>query len=490
MRYAAIPLEVLIPKANVMKILYPTDILFRFCLFVSVILCGCSQEETFEEESTILTRSLKESPYIVDERCARSVATYFYSQLIESTGGVRQAESREVLPVFSDSGHLVMFAVNMIPEGYVLVSAVKTTVPVLSFCTVGSFGNFKFRDLTLQNLISAQDKLINLSEDDLQRRFMGFKHEWNLFPRDDKLMKTSVEQCSDYGNPIIAATFCDWDRQGWIFYDAQYWLQEKIHMPFLEGLETALAKYDRPVEWCDGVLQNKRSYIVLKTDSYITKTNSIPFSSAWDTGAPYNDCVPQSYPLSSQGVAVAQVLNHFGDNLITGYTRGAENKLKDIDEIAAFVYDVCTQLHTHFTPSWSQSTMSEMQGFFNAHSYAYDFSQSESFGSSLFMSSIDAGLPLIMEETDKDGNREACLLIGYVNRNVSRWYSLMVPNPATDDLMPFFEGQRWGDTGNATLYMTDNKGFSLKLPTREDAGGSSDWTPLREFITHLRKILK
>lgn len=380
-------------------------------------------------------------------------------------------------------GESVMFAIDFDSGGYVVLSASKSTSPIVASSLQGSFDT-AIASPFMEHLIDNAKTLITESFDYHADSMMVYARQWESLipPVKYNLHKSRAENSSSY-QAIIDRTIREWESQNLEVYEAMKWLRNGYgNCVYLPDLEALLAKFNMPVNWADGKPMNELSYIVVRhTLTYATSGDKCnPVTTKWNTNPPYNASVPGGFPLSSEAVALGRILHYLDDPSVLNFSASTINPLQNDTEVANFLYDVAKKINTSFGASYSYATYGNLlDAIATKYGYAYE---TGIVNDQNLLSSINNGSPSIIIEYDKSGRSHAWVCDGYRVVDDRIDYFLMVPVGQPEDMFgPYEPSAQWDEQRNSNVQF-NNSDASLYFNTFFEGGSTKE--PVYTYIKH------
>ena len=424
----------------------------------TLLLASCASDDNLPPPSAADASALASRSGVVSDIIDAETAEYAAAKVMNApVNGVEVTHPKLVsgsLPITNSEGATVMYAVNFESDGgFVILSASKKTIPIVASSERGNYDPSMLTSMFVARLINQASRHITESlhyPEDSLATYAGY---WSAIlppvaPTSIRLMSTLDASYQ----PIIDNAISNWYAQGYEVYEAQKWLMNEYGgCRYLPGLLELLEHLTTPVNWADNRPMYELSYIIIRHTLTYNKNDKQcdPVTTTWKTNAPYNTAVPNGMPLSSEAVALGQILHYFKDPVINNYSASASNPLQNNTEIANFLYDVAKNIHTVFGPSYSYATYENIKNTLS-QKYRYTF-QSGTFNEDQLINSISNGSPSIIIEYDLDGKSHSWVCDGYrlVSDRVD--YYLMAPVGQPEDLYGGFEPcGTWDENGNGS----------------------------------------
>lgn len=437
-----------------------------FC--IALMLAGCSYDDTPAVPSDpktpqLLSRSIETAT--IDAETATYVATKFINAHIDGQNVTSHKTAESTITIKNGDGKPVMYAVNFgIDDGFVVVSASRHTSPIVASSDRGSYHAFDSAKLFIQRLIRNASVQITKTFDYPYDSVANRVGEWSAllppkvhFHMHEKNASNSINTDSHYSD-IINKAVAEWVNNGYDVYSAQDWLQNPSgNYKELPDLDKLLNKMNMPVNWADGIAMNQLCLIIVR--HIITYTNSgekcDPIVTKWHVNSPYNSTVPKGMPLSSEAVAVSQMLHYFKHSSILDFSASASNPLQNNTEIANFLYDVACNIYTIFGSTYSYAPYDRMM-YALSSKYRYSYKTGE-FNENEIIYSINNGSPSIVIEYDEDGRSHAWICDGYRYVSDRIDYFLMAPVGQPEDVFgPYESSGQWDEYGNASVQFNNS----------------------------------
>ncbi len=422
------------------------------------LMTSCSQEG--EPEFGLSTSSVfgpqsrgGEVSSIIDAATAEYTATKYINAPVNGVAPAQPKTASNTTVINNSYGDPVMYAVNFEAGGYVIVSASKKTYPVVASSDQGSYDASVLATPFMSRLIYRYTNRITESFDYSADSLGTYALEWAalLPPAMPTLKMRRAASAASY-QPIIDKAIREWESRGLEVYEAQKWMKNETgaykDLPGLKELMDKLKKMY--VNWADGKPMSELSYITVR-HNYTYTFNSDPsnrLNTNWTTVSPYNAAVPGGMPLSSEAVALGQILNYFDDPTIYNFSSSSSSPLRNNTEIANFLYDVALNINTVFGSSYSYAPYQSLLGALN-NTYKYSYKYGETSDQKI-ISSINSGSPTIIIDYNLDGKSHAWVCDGYRVASVQTYYELMAPVGQPEDLFgPYEPVNTWDDYGNS-----------------------------------------
>lgn len=457
---------------NSIRFFMPVKVLF-ISMAISLILLSCSDKssELVSEcpiplAETVKTKATSSSLFVTPEE-AELVALRFSWETDSVANNGKPRESEGIWPLTDVRGRTGAYAVGFCGgHGYAIISASRATSPVVAFKKSGCYSPLAPLPAVIEASVEMAVALSVASMSLPQDSVSAHAGEWKHYLPADATPCIDTPQLSSHGNVFIENVLWEWLNAGWEVYDASYWIRNQIHLTKLDGLEETLAKLTTPVTWAGDVPQNKLAYIVYRPFLTTVTGNSVIWDTNWDPEGIYSQSVPDGKKVSTQSVAVGQLLNYHKDSSISGYTASGNNTFATDSEIARFLYALDLEMGTVFGESHSQTTLQAMKQVLASRKYLSTESQFDAAG---YMNSIDRGLPVILQATDKSGRSDAYVGTGYRQSIGEMRYALMVPSPSPFEATgPFFQARDWSACGWSENYFHYDQSIIMRQMTHKD----------------------
>lgn len=462
MHPTGIPSHSLIPT-TLMKPPSPTLAKTLPIIFLA-LLGACASDENPAIPSPVETPTLASRSMVSDDIIDAETAEYAaYKVMNAPVNGVEVTNPKNVsysLPLTNSEGMTVMYAVNFESEGgYVLLSASKKTLPVVAVSEKGNYNPNMLSSLFISRLIGRATQHITESFHYPEDSIGAYAGHWApllppIAPVSLRLRSTTRGGYQD----IIDMAVNQWYDEGCEVYDAVKWATNGYpECKFLPGLDNLLSTLWMQVSWADNKPMNELSFIVIRHNYFYEKTDAqcAPVTTNWKTISPYNAAVPGGLPLSSEAVALGQIIHYFNDPVINNFSASASNPLQNTTEIANFLYDVAKNVRTVFGPSYSYASFENVKAALS-NTYHYGFNYGE-FNEGNLIYSINNGSPAIIIDKDESGRSHAWICDGYRLASHRRDYYLMAPLGQPQDIFYGFECVGQWDENGVTNFEFENK---------------------------------
>lgn len=204
-----------------------------------------------------------------------------------------------------------MYAVNF-DKGYVLVSATKNLAPILAVVDNGSF--------SLEDMPSGRDIIVSqlISEADYWQKNGGnneHNEEWQYFTKlpDDEHPKALSRTVID-SDPWTAmyAQMIEFEDMGYECCRLSRFEDDQDFMPnnILEKFKSTARTEDNIWEQEYGENFMYETAIVVKRDKPTTNYGGYCITTKWNNAFPYNDLIPNNYPIGCVTIAVGQIMKY------------------------------------------------------------------------------------------------------------------------------------------------------------------------------------
>lgn len=274
----------------------------------SLLLLGCqagdlAQTPKGEEHDPIETlnsvNQCRISPdvSVLDSEDAAKVAMNFtFGQTTTKASG---EEVRSVVPIYGNSGEVVLYAVNL-NDGYVLVSSSKDSYPVFGYSERGEFDG-KETGTGMDVLMSEYKSVREQPSSTPDCRESWRRYEW-ISPVATTQTRSDI---SDDYSEIIESYLEEWYDKGYsvhYLYDKPESMPDDLYESFCQDAETEMG--DMP-----GFPYMECAIITYKS----TPTQEILeplLSTKWNQRAPYNNSDSQERPLGCTTIAAGQIMRY------------------------------------------------------------------------------------------------------------------------------------------------------------------------------------
>lgn len=408
-----------------------------------------------------ISRSSDKSSF-VDQATAEEVAKKFSSTLVEGEEEQQAKSISNTVTINNNDGLPVMYAVNFASdEGFVIVSASKATKPILAFSKVGCYSPDRVTSNFVRVMFERMSEVVTASFDYPSDSVKTYQSYWAalLPPEIPTKMMRRTNSSADY-QTVLNRVLQEWYEIGYRAYPVQDWLAgTTAEYHYLQNLDKVLEELTYKVWWNNDATVAELSYIILRDNE--TKRSSskycTPITTKWHINEPYNAYVPDGYPLSSEAVALGQLLHYRKDPSIMPHSRSESNPLQNNNEIASYLYDVATKINTTFSSTYSTVPFNSLTNALS-NIYKYDFTMPKPSESAL-ISSIDSGSPVLVVGYDRNGKSDAWICSAYEEVSISREYYLMSPVGDLENGIygPFEPQGQWNRYGESNFYFDDSK---------------------------------
>lgn len=275
----------------------------------SLLLLGCqagdlAQTPKGEEHDPIETlnsvNQCRISPdvSVLDSEDAAKVAMNFtFGQTTTKASG---EEVRSVVPIYGNSGEVVLYAVNL-NDGYVLVSSSKDSYPVFGYSERGEFDG-KETGTGMDVLMSEYKSVREQPSSTQDCRESWRRYEW-ISPV--ATTQTRADISDDYSE-IIESYLEEWYDEGYsvhYLYDKPESMPDDLYESFCQDAETEMG--DMP-----GFPYMECAIITCKTTTMQDRLEPL-LSTKWGQEAPYNNSDPQGSPLGCTTIAAGQIMHYY-----------------------------------------------------------------------------------------------------------------------------------------------------------------------------------
>ncbi|MDE7460981.1 MAG: C10 family peptidase [Paramuribaculum sp.] len=437
----------------------------------TLLLASCASNDNLPPPSAADASALASRSGVVSDIIDAETAEYAAAKVMNApVNGVEVTHPKLVsgsLPITNSEGATVMYAVNFESDGgFVILSASKKAIPIVASSERGNYDPSMLTSMFVSRLINQASRHITESLHYPEDSLTAYTEHWAaLLPPTIEVPIRILSSNENSYQEFIDKAVSLWYADGCEVYDAKKWQNNEYgSCKYLPGLDQLLESLSMQVSWADGKPMNELSFIVVRHTYTYTK-NEVgcdPVTTNWKTTAPYNSAVPNGMPLSSEAVAVGQILHYFKDPVINNFSASASNPLQNNTEIANFLYDVAKKVHTVFGSSYSYASYINVQTALS-QTYHYTY-QTGPFNEGELIYSINNGSPSIIIEYDIDGKSHAWICDGYrlVSDRIS--YYLMTPAGQPEDYFYGYEcAGEWDENGVSNFQFanqTDNIYFS------------------------------
>lgn len=274
----------------------------------SLLLLGCqagdlAQTPKGEEHDPIETlnsvNQCRISPdvSVLDSEDAAKVAMNFtFGQTTTKASG---EEVRSVVPIYGNSGEVVLYAVNL-NDGYVLVSSSKDSYPVFGYSERGEFDGKETgtgMDVLMSEYKSVREQPSSAPD---------CRESWRRYEWISSVATTQARSdISDDYSEIIESYLEEWYDEGYsvhYLYDKPESMPDDLYESFCQDAETEMG--DMP-----GFPYMECAIITYKS----TPTQEILeplLSTKWNQRAPYNNSDSQERPLGCTTIAAGQIMRY------------------------------------------------------------------------------------------------------------------------------------------------------------------------------------
>lgn len=435
-------------------------------VITAIVVCGaimsgaCTSDDYTPTADLLPTESFHllsrsgEVPTTIDATTAEYAATKIMNAPVDGIEVSSPKTASGSTTITNANGEPVMYAVNFEPAGgYVIVSASRKTMPVIATSDKGSYDPSKTLSPFIARLLDRACRHITASFNYPSDSLSAYADHWAavLPPAPPSTNRLKTAAAEEY-KKILEQVEKEWRAQGYEVYNAQTWQKgENGAYRYLSGLDLLLKDLKAPVSWADGKPMKELSYIIVRhLPTYATSGEKCdPITTDWNVDAPYNAAVPGGMPLSSEAVAVGQILHYFKHPTILNYSASSSNPLRNNTEISNFLYSVALNVNTVFQPTYSYATYENVKTALSMK-YGCTFQSGKINGDNLIYS-INNGSPSIIFEEDENNRSYAWICDGYRIVSDRIDYFLMAPLGQPEDLMHGFESiAQWDEYGSAS----------------------------------------
>lgn len=428
-----------------------------------------------KKSQRILSRSANESS-IIDVTTAEYVASKVINAPVDGTEPAQPKKVGNSIAIRNSYDDIVMYAVNFEDNaGFVIISASMKTTPIIAMSNHGCFTSATSSSPLLQQVIEMCISQISRTLNDSDLPVDSYAAYWRPFlpPNPMNSPRKANASNSDYME-IINRIVDKWIYEDkYEVYNALTFCND-IHGKNLPGLADVLRNLTMPVGWADSRPTNELSFIIVRhTPEFQGVSNQCtPVTTNWTTDSPYNAAVPGAMPLSSEAVAVGQLLYYYNDPVIRQFSASAANPLQNNTEIANFLYDVALNIGTVFGSTYSYASFDNMKYALSTY-YHYDF-ESGQYNEKAIMRSIDNGSPSIIIYYDSENRSHAIITDRYRMVTDRIDYFLMAPlGQPEDPLGPYESMGQWDDYGNGSYPLFESEDNNMYFNAWCDLTG--DW---------------
>ena len=278
-------------------------------LFIMLLLFGCqagdlAQTSKGEEHDPIETlnsvNQCRISPdvSVLDSEDAAKVAMNFtFGQTTTKASG---EEVRSVIPIYGNSGEVVLYAVNL-NDGYVLVSSSKDSYPVFGYSEHGEFDGKETgtgMDVLMSEYMSVREQ--PSSTQDCRESWR--RYEW-ISPVGTTQTRSDIS--SDYSE-IIESYLEEWYEEGYsvhYLYDKPESMPDDLYESFCQDAETEMG--DMP-----GFPYMECAIITYRQTSLPQYVIPPMISTNWRQKEPYNSSDPKKRALGCTTIAAGQIMRY------------------------------------------------------------------------------------------------------------------------------------------------------------------------------------
>lgn len=459
-------------------------ILFTLCIMFIVVSCSdFLQDQTIKEEKYDLLemKNLKicSSDTVLNVNDATKVA------LMErygsnSTKGCNNSLVKEVITISDSAGDPVMYAINFVDGGYIIVSATKRFFPILVRAEYGSFSvdvNNTGESILLAEFKDNIEIAKSLPEDSLR----AIKILWEKY-EENEVADPVCTKTSDMAS-LIMSYISQWQAQGLEYH----FLSEGNVFNYLPNNE-----YERFVQVAQNSANPNYEYmdysVIIK---YRNDTRSVKgplITTAWHQRDPYNKLLKQ-YILNldvSAGcstIAAGQIMRYYQ------YPEGSWNWPSIVsnnpDSLAKFVFDVYKgiECYTNLHSGASPANIEDVRDYlihcgYNAQQVAHSTGYAKA--------SLYLNRPVYMRgHNNSSGHAWVC--DGYVDEQTEITYRLLVLSCADPVMYESVTSDYVYTIGSTSFFMNWGNGYISSLYTT--TGGLSDWLDSDSQFKYDRKDL-
>ncbi len=199
---------------NILKYRKP----FLVLVVLGFLLCSCEKRE-FSETVSVNNIDMEVSAELAGQVALNfSGGKSFVKKLSESKlksapnqVGFERKRVKEVIPITDNAGSPLMYVVNLIPNGYIVVSGTKKETPILGYSESSVFGFDKISEGMVVWMIDRMNKIDMLKHSDNIVVSKEVKEQWGLrsAPDDDEEVIEWVEENEKVG-PLLSTLWGQW----------------------------------------------------------------------------------------------------------------------------------------------------------------------------------------------------------------------------------------------------------------------------------------
>lgn len=313
--------------------------------------------------------------------------------------GLKNGESRgagktvqNIIPIYDDDGELVMYAVNYSRNaGFVIISATKDYYPVVAYNETGSFS---------ADCPESASKIV----------MEGYKNEIKaskLLSEEEKLkissqwMDYNTEKKEIANNELSRADYPDKPQ---VYYDSlQRWTSDPNIEVYTYEDYMKTSEYNNLMPEIKNEIRQKVGYMgnsnygpIESTTFVLRETVNINnqiqlLNTEWHQRYPYNQFIPNQYPVGCSAVAAGQVMYYH--KYPNNYNWDAMAEKYATEETARLLYDIGKAFRIYYTPTESGTTLDRMETGLTSMGYNY---KEEWHDNANVLSEIHAKRPVLM----------------------------------------------------------------------------------------------